>query len=91
MVVAGLTLTTKQLHYGIKSKEAVIAQYGEWFKAHGYLPTMTQVRDPQRLPLISSCQTVFRYMKTREWPVAMNQVALRLGVYDYRYRPEPAS
>ena len=91
IVTAGLTLTAKQLRYTTKSKEQVIAQYGEWFKVHGYLPTQTQVRNPQRLPLLSGRRTVCRVMKTKVWKEAMRRVALALGVWDYRYRPEPGS
>lgn len=90
LVTAGLTLRDVQRVRGSVSKEQVIAQLGEWFKAHGRLPTATEATHASRLPLIPHRDMVKMRMETKEWKVAMRRVARHLGVWDYRYRPEPA-
>ena len=73
--------------YTASSPEAVTAAIAAWVEVRGRLPGAA---DAQRgLPWIPPYSTVLRQLKCDSWKGAMRKVAIRLGAYDARYRPEP--
>lgn len=75
--------------YGHKPSD-VYAALREYYLAHRRLPTVRETYDIKQAPIIPSADAILPALGFKSWPEAMKHVAMELGVYDSRYRPNNA-
>jgi hypothetical protein len=68
-----------------RGREYALEMLAAWYDEHGSLPTEADAKNPRRIPLIPSANTIRKYMGTDAWPDAMRRVAFQLGVHPGRY------
>lgn len=56
----------------------VLEMLGEFYRAHGRLPTVSEGRSPTRTPVIPSRPTIIKHLKADSWRDAMDKVETAL-------------